>query len=418
MLKNTRVSDPKMYELVEEELNRQEHNIEMIASESTVPLEVMELSGSVFTNKTLEGYPGSRFQAGSHVADKLEILGIERAKELYGAEHANLQVYSGSGANYGVYAGILKPGDKVLSMRLDQGGHLSHGSPANFLSKVYDYEFYGVNPDTEMIDYDALEEKAKEINPKLIIAGGSSYPRIIDFERISNIAKMVGAYFLVDMAHISGLVAAKVHPSPVPHADFVTSSTTKTFCGPRSGFILCKKEHAKVVDQGVFPGSIGSMHLTTMAAKIWSFKHAMSEEFQNTMKQILINAKTLADELTKKGFRIVSGTTDTHLVMVDLRSKGVSGKLFQNALDKVGITVNKNQIPFDPASPFVTSGVRIGVTSITQRGLKEAEIKEIVEIMDKVASAPEDEKNLAECKKKAEALIANFPLYPAGSFED
>lgn len=418
MLKNTRISDPKIYEIVEEELNRQEHNIEMIASESTAPLEVMELSGSVFTNKTLEGYPGSRFQAGSHVADKLEILGIERAKELYGAEHVNMQVYSGSSANYGVYAAILKPGDKVLSMRLDQGGHLTHGSPANFLSKVYEYDFYGVNSTTEMIDYDVLEEKAKEMKPKLIITGGSSYPRIIDFERISKIAKSVGAYFMVDMAHISGLVAAKVHPSPVPHADFVTSSTTKTFCGPRSGFILCKKEHAKLVDKGVFPGSIGSMHLTTMAAKTWSFKYAASEEFQNIMKQVLVNGKTLAKELTNKGFRIVSGTTDTHLVMVDLRSKGVSGKLFQEALNKVGITVNKNQIPFDPASPFVTSGARIGVTSITQRGLKEAEIKEIVDIMDQVASAPEDEKNLMECKKKAEALISRFPLYPAGSFED
>lgn len=418
MLKNTRISDPEVYEIVEEELERQEHNIEMIASESTAPLEVMELSGSVFTNKTLEGYPGSRFQAGSHVADKLEILGIERAKELFGAEHVNLQVYSGSTANYGVYAAILKPGDKVLSMRLDQGGHLTHGSPANFLAEVYDYDFYGVNPDTEMIDYDALEEKAKEMKPKLIITGGSSYPRVIDFERISKIAKSVGAYFMVDMAHISGLVAAKVHPSPVPYADFVTSSTTKTFCGPRSGFILCKKEHAKAIDKGVFPGSIGSMHLTTMAAKTWSFKYAASEEFQNIMKQVIVNGKTLAQELTNKGFRIVSGTTDTHLVMVDLRSKGVSGKLFQEALNKVGITVNKNQIPFDPASPFVTSGARIGVTSITQRGLKEAEIKEIVEIMDQVASAPEDEKNLMDCKKRAGALIARFPLYPDGSFED
>ena len=418
MLKHTRISDSEVYEIVEAELNRQEHNIEMIASESTAPLEVMELSGSVFTNKTLEGYPGARFQAGSHEADKLEILGIERAKELFGAEHVNLQVYSGSTANYGVYAAVLKPGDKVLSMRLDQGGHLTHGSPANFLSKVYEYHFYGVNPDTEMIDLDALEEKAKEIMPKLIIAGGSSYPRLIDYERIGQIAKSVGALFMVDMAHVSGLVAAGVIPSPVPYADFVTSSTTKTFCGPRSGFILCKNEHAKMLDKGVFPGSIGSMHLTTMAAKVWSFKYAASEEFKNIMKQILVNAKTLAEELTRHGFRIVSGTTDNHIVMVDLRPKNISGKLFQNALDKVGITVNKNQIPFDPASPFVTSGVRIGVTSITQRGLKEAEVKVIAEIMNQVASAPEDEVNLADCKNKAEALIAKFPLYPVDSFVD
>ena len=418
MLKNTRLSDPEVYDIVAGELYRQEHNIEMIASESTAPLEVMELSGSIFTNKTLEGYPGARFQAGSSEADRLEILGMERAKELFGAEHANLQVYSGSSANYGVYASALIPGDRVLSMRLDQGGHLTHGSPANFLSKVYDYSFYGVSPETEMIDLDALETKAKEFMPKLIIAGGSSYPRLIDYKRISEIAKSVGAYFMVDMAHVSGLVAARVIPSPVPYADFVTSSTTKTFSGPRSGFILCKKEHAKMVDKGVFPCSIGSMHLTTMAAKVWSFKYAASQEFKDIMRQILVNGKTLAEELTKRGFRIVSGTTDNHIVMVDLRSKEISGKTFQTALDKIGITVNKNQIPFDPASPFVTSGVRIGVTSITQRGLREPDLKIIADIMNQVASAPEDEANLSDCMKKTEALISNFPLYPSGSFVD
>lgn len=418
MLQYTRISDPEVYEIVAAELKRQEHNIEMIASESTAPLEVMELSGSIFTNKTLEGYVGGRFQAGAHEADRLELLGIERAKQVYGAEHVNFQVYSGSSANYGVYAGVLQPGDKVLSMRLDQGGHLTHGSPANFLSKVYAYDFYGVNPETETIDYDALDEKAKEMHPKLIIAGGSSYPRLIDYERISRTAKAVDAYFMVDMAHISGLVAAKVIPSPVPYADFVTSSTTKTFCGPRSGFILCKKEHAKLLDKGVFPGSIGSMHLTTMAAKAWSMKYAASEEFKSIMQQILVNAKTLATELTNHGFRIVSGTTDNHIVMVDLRSKEITGKLFQNALDSIGITVNKNQIPNDPASPFVTSGVRIGLTSITQRGLKEADVKEIAGIMNQVASGPEDKENLAACKEKAAALISRFPLYPVGSFDD
>ncbi len=418
MLKYTHKSDLEIYEIVADELKRQEHNIEMIASESTASLEIMELSGSIFTNKTLEGYPGARFQAGSHEADRLEILGIERAKQLFGAEHANIQVYSGSSANYGVYAAILNPGDKVMSMRLDQGGHLTHGSPVNFLSKVYEYHFYGVNEKTEMIDYEELEKKAEEIRPKLIITGGSSYPRLIDYERISRIAKSVGAYFMVDMAHVSGLVAAGVIPSPVPHADFVSSSTTKTLCGPRSGFILCKKEHAKAIDKGVFPGSIGSMHLTTMAAKSWVFKYAASDEFKNIMRQVLANGKALAEELTSRGFRIVSGTTDNHIVMVDLRSKGISGKVFQNALDRVGITVNKNQIPFDPASPFVTSGVRIGVTSITQRGIKEAEIKIIADIMDRVASAPEDDANIISCKKDAENLISNFPLYPAGSFED
>ncbi len=415
MLKYTHISDPEIYEIVTDELKRQQHNIEMIASESTAPLEVMELTGSIFTNKTLEGYPGARFQAGSHEADRLEILGIDRAKKLYGAEHANLQVYSGSTANYGVYAAILKPGDKVLSMRLDQGGHLTHGSPVNFLSKVYKYDFYGVNAETEMIDYEILEEKANSFKPKLIIAGGSSYPRKIDYERISNIAKSVDAYFMVDMAHLSGLVAAGVLPSPVPYADFVTSSTTKTFCGPRSGFILCKEKYAKIIDRGVFPGSLGSMHLTTMAAKIWSFKYAGSPEFRNIMEQVLVNGKILAKELTKHGFRIISGTTDNHIVMVDLRSKNITGKVFQNALDSVGITVNKNQIPFDTASPFITSGVRIGVTSVTQRGLKEEEIKIIADIMNKVAEAPDDKANLDLCNKRAAELIAKFPLYPDGS---
>ena len=268
MLTQTKKSDEALYNILQTELTRQEGNIEMIASESTAPWEVMELSGSIFTNKTLEGYPGARYQAGSHVADQLETLGIKRAKTLYGADHVNLQVYSGSTANYGVYAAVLKPGDRVLSMRLDQGGHLTHGHPANFISQLYDFDFYGVHPDTELIDLKALEAKAKAFMPRLVIAGGSSYPRLIDYEAISKIAQDVGALFMVDMAHVSGLVAAGVILSPVPHADFVTSSTTKTFCGPRSGFILCKKEFARALDKGVFPGSIGSMHLNTMAATV------------------------------------------------------------------------------------------------------------------------------------------------------
>lgn len=418
MLKNTRVSDPEIYEIVAAELNRQEHNIEMIASESTAPLEVMELSGCVFTNKTTEGYPGARFQAGSQIADRIESLAIERAKKVFGAEHANMQVYSGSTANYGVYASILSPGDKVLSMRLDQGGHLTHGSPVNFLSKVYDYQFYGVDAQTEQIDYDALEKLAEEYKPKLIIAGGSSYPRLIDYKRISETAKKVGAYLMVDMAHVAGLVAAGVIPSPVPHADFVSSSTTKTFCGPRSGLILCKAEHAKKLDKGVFPGSLGSIHLNTIAAKAFSLQYVSTPKFRAIMEQVVINAKKLAEELTSHGFRIVSGGTDNHIVLVDLRLKGITGKLFQNALEKVGITVNKNMIPFDPASPFVTSGVRIGLTSISQRGLKAAEVVEIAAIMNQVAVAPEDQANIDACKAKAEALIARFPLYPAGSFDE
>lgn len=418
MLKVTRATDPILAELVNEELKRQEHNIEMIASESTAPLAVMELTGSVFTNKTLEGYPGKRFQAGSHIADKVEELACQRARELFGADHANIQSYSGSTANYSVYASILNPGDKVLSMRLDQGGHLTHGSPANWVSKIYHFEFYAMDPETELIDYDALDAKAKEYRPKLIVAGASSYSRLIDYERIAKTAKEVGAYFMVDMAHIAGLVAAKVIPSPIPYADFVTSSTTKTFCSARSGMVFCKAEHAKLLDKGTFPGALGSIQLHTMAAKCWSFKYAASDEFRAIMEQVVKNAKCLAEELKKYGFRIVSGGTDNHLLVADLRGKNITGKLFQDALDSVGITVNKNMIPFDPEKPSVTSGVRIGLTAVTQRGLKEPEIREIAAIMNKVADAPEDEKNLAECRASAEALISRFPLYPAGSFDD
>lgn len=417
MLKNTKATDPVLAGLVEEELKRQEHNIEMIASESTAPLPVMELTGSVFTNKTLEGYPGRRFQAGSHVADEVEKLGCERAKELFGAEHANIQSYSGSTANYSVFASVLKPGDRVLSMRLDQGGHLTHGSPANWVSKIYNFDFYAMDPETELIDYDALDAKAKEYKSKLIIAGASSYSRLIDYERIAKTAKEVGAYFMVDMAHIAGLVAAKVIPSPIPYADFVTSSTTKTFCSARSGMVFCKAEHAKLLDKGTFPGALGSIQLHTMAAKAWSFKYAATPEFKAIMEQVVKNAKCLAEELQKYGFRIVSGGTDNHLLVADLRGKHITGKDFQNALDAVGITVNKNMIPFDPEKPGVTNGVRIGLTAVSQRGLKEPEIRQIAAIMNKVAEAPNDEKNLAECKAEAEALIAKFPLYPAGSFD-
>lgn len=418
MLKVTRQTDPELANLVDEELSRQEHNIEMIASESTAPLAVMELTGSVFTNKTLEGYPGARFQAGSHVADKVERMAVERAKELFHAEHANIQSYSGSTANYSVFASVLKPGDRVLSMRLDQGGHLTHGSPANWVSKIYNFDFYAMDPETEQIDYDALEAKAKEFLPKLIIAGASSYSRLIDYERIAKVAKEVGAYFMVDMAHIAGLVAAEVIPSPIPYADFVTSSTTKTFCSARSGMVFCKAEHAKLLDKGTFPGALGSIQLHTMAAKCWSFKYAATDEFKAIMKQVVANAKCLANELENYGFRIVSGGTDNHLLVADLRNKKITGKDFQNALDAVGITVNKNMIPFDPEKPFVTSGVRIGLTAVTQRGLKEPEIKEIAAIMNAVADAPNDEENLAACKAKAQALIARFPLYPEGAFED
>lgn len=417
MLEKTKISDPEVYKIVENELKRQELNIEMIASESTAPLEVLELSGSVFTNKTLEGNIGGRFQAGWENADAIEALAIERAKKLFGAEHVNMQVYSGSTANYGAYAGLLVPGDKVLSMRLDQGGHLTHGSKANFLSKVYEFHHYNINPETEQIDYDELDKLAKEIKPKMIITGGSSYPRLIDYERIAEIAHNVDAIFMVDMAHVAGLVAAKVIPSPIPYADVVTTSTTKTFCGPRSGMILCKEKYAAAIDKGVFPGAIGSQHLTTVAAKAFSLKYAASDEFKAIMQQVLLNSRQLAKSLTEKGFRMVSGGTDNHLVVADLTAKNISGHDFQNALNYVGITVNKNQIPYDKASPLVTSGVRIGVTSITQRGLKENDVKEIVEIMNEVAENYQDKAKLDELKKKTQEFISRFPLYPAGSFD-
>ena len=417
MLKHTRMSDPELFDIVVEELDRQEHNIEMIASESTESEELLELSGCVFANKTTEGYPGARFQAGSQIADKMERMGIERAKALYGADHANLQPYSGSTANYSVYAAALKPGDCVLGMRLDHGGHLTHGSPANFMSKFYHFVSYGLNPQTEQIDYDELEALAKEHKPRLIIAGGSAYPRLIDYERIARIAHSAGGLLMVDMAHVAGLVAAKVIPSPVPHADFVTSSTTKTLCGPRGGMVLCKAEHAKALDKGVFPGAISSIHLNIMAAKTWLFKHAASEEFKQVMTQIVANSRALAAELTGYGFRVISGGTDNHIVLLDLRPKKITGKLFQDALEYVGITINKNMIPSDPEKPSVTSGVRIGTTSVSQRGLKEPEIKRIAAIMNEVAGAPEDKNVLDACKAEAMRLISAFPLYPKGPLE-
>ena len=418
MLKNTRMSDPELYELLEEELHRQENNIEMIASESTAPLEVMELTGSVFTNKTLEVYPGARYQAGSEVADKVERLAWERAKELYGAEHVNIQSYSGSTANYTVFASVLKPGDKILSMSLDQGGHLTHGSPANWVSDIYQHAFYGCNPETEMIDYDEMERIAHEYKPQLIICGASSYPRLIDYERIGRVAADVGAYSMCDMAHVAGLIAGKAIPSPFPYMDFVSSSTTKTFCSARSGMVFCKEKYAKILDKGTFPGSLGSIQLNTMAAKCWSFKKAMTKEFRDTMAQIIVNSHSLADEMTKHGFRLVSGGTDNHMIVVDLRNKGVNGRQMQNALDRAGITVSKQVIPFDPEKPWITSGLRIGTTSITQRGLKAPEISRIVDIIAQVTDAPDDENNIKECRAKALEIIRDFPLYPAGSFED
>ncbi len=411
MLKNLKKSDIELYNMINEELDRQRNGIEMIASESFVPLEIMEIQGSILTNKTMEGFPGKRYHAGHQVIDRIETLAIERAKKLFGAEHANIQPHSGSQANQGVYAALIKPGDTILGMKLDHGGHLTHGSPVNFSGKIYNSISYGVNAETERIDYEEIEKLAKKHKPKIIVAGASSYPRFIDYEKISIIAKNVEAYFLVDMAHVAGLVAAGIHPSPVPYADAVTGTTTKTLAGARGGFILCKNKISKKINSAVFPGVQGSMHLHIMGAKAYTFKKAMTEEYKSIMKQVAINAKTLAKELDKLGFRIVTGGTDNHIVMVDLRPKKITGKTLDEALESVGITVNKNMIPNDPESPMVTSGVRIGTTAMTIKGAKRKEMIEIGNLINRVAENIENEKVLENIKGEVKILANRFPLY-------
>ncbi len=418
MLKTTKITDPKLYSIVEKELERQKYNIEMIASESSAPTEILELMGSVFVNKTEEGLPGKRYQAGSEFADEVENLCIERAKEAFGCEYVNVQAYSGATANYTVFNAVLEPGDKILAMRLDHGGHLTHGSPANFVSKIYKYEHYGVDIETERINYDEVEAKALEFKPKMIIAGASAYPRLIDYERMREIADKVGAYLMVDMAHISGLIGAGVIPSPIPYADFCTSSCSKTICGPRGGFVMCKEKYAKALNRATFPGTLGSIQINGIAAKANMFKRVREPEFIATMQRVLDNAKYLAKELEQRGFRIISGGTDNHIVLVDLRPKKITGKQFDQALESIGITVNKNTIPDDPESPFVTSGVRIGLTAVSERGFGNAEIAEIADIMEKVADNIDNEEVLNECRVQARNLISRFPLYPKGYFED
>lgn len=418
MLKTTKITDPQLYSIVEKELERQKFNIEMIASESSAPTEILELMGSVFVNKTEEGLPGKRYQAGSQYADEVENLCIQRAKEAFGCEYVNVQAYSGATANYTVFNAVLDPGDKILAMRLDHGGHLTHGSSANFVSKIFKYEHYGVDLERETINYDEVEEKALAFKPKMIIAGASAYPRLIDYKRMREIADEVGAYLMVDMAHISGLIGAGVIPSPIPYADFCTSSCSKTICGPRGGFVMCKEKYAKALNRSTFPGTLGSIQINGIAAKANMFKRVREPEFITVMERVLDNAKYLAKELEARGFRIVSGGTDNHTVLVDLRGKKITGKQFDQALESIGITVNKNTIPNDPESPFVTSGVRIGLTAVSERGFGHAEIAEIAEIMEKVANNIDNEEILKECKVQARNLISKFPLYPERYFED
>ncbi len=411
--------DKKIFEIdydiakaISDEANRQNNNIELIASENFVPNAIMEAMGSVFTNKYAEGYPGRRYYGGCEYVDVVERLARNRAKELFEADFANVQPHSGTQANMGVYMAVLKPGDTVFGMNLSHGGHLSHGHPLNFSGQLYNIVPYGVNKETETIDYDELESLAIEHKPKLIMAGASAYPRFIDFERIRKIADKVGAYMVVDMAHIAGLIAAKVHPSPVPYADFVTSTTHKTLRGPRGGFILSKKEHKKVLNRSVFPGIQGGPLVHIIAAKAICFKLAMTDEFKEYQKQVVKNAKKLAEALQKRGYRIVSGGTDNHLMLVDLSPKGVTGKEAELALDKAHITVNKNTIPFDPNPPLVTSGIRLGTPAVTTRGMKESEMETIAALIDEVITNINDETVFEKVTKKVYELTSAFPLYP------
>ncbi|MFH5835762.1 serine hydroxymethyltransferase [Proteiniclasticum sp. C24MP] len=401
--------DREIFDLIEEEEKRQEYNIELIASENFTSKAVMEAMGTALTNKYAEGYPNKRYYGGCHVVDKVETLAIERMKELFGAEHANVQPHSGSQANMAVYMAVLEPGDKILGMDLSHGGHLTHGSPVNFSGKLYDFVSYGVDHESETINYDALREMALREKPKMIVAGASAYPRKIDFERISEIAKEVGAYFMVDMAHIAGLVATGHHMSPVPYADFVTTTTHKTLRGPRGGAVLCKAEHAKAVDKSVFPGMQGGPLEHVIAAKAVCFKEAMSDEFKVYMEQVLKNTKTLAEELAKRGYRLVSGGTDNHLILVDLNNKDITGKDAEKLLDTIGITTNKNTIPFETRSPFVTSGLRMGCAAVTTRGFKEEEIRTMVEYIDYAITHREDD--LSELREKVADLCRKYPLY-------
>ncbi len=412
LLANLASVDPEINEAVNEELNRQRNKLEMIASENIVSKAVMEAQGSVLTNKYAEGYPKKRYYGGCEYVDVVEQLAIDRAKKLFGAQYANVQPHSGAQANTAVYFALLEPGDTIMGMNLTDGGHLTHGSPVNISGKYFKVVPYGVNKETERIDYDEMERLAKQHKPKLIVGGASAYSRIIDFKRMSEIAKSVGAYLMIDMAHIAGLVAAGLHPSPVPYADVVTTTTHKTLRGPRGGLILCKDaEFGKQFNKAIFPGIQGGPLMHVIAAKAVAFKEALSDDFKAYQQQVVKNAAALADELTKKGFRIVSGGTDNHLMLIDLRSKNITGKEAQFLLDDIGITANRNTIPFEPLSPFVTSGIRLGTPALTTRGLKEDDIREVADIIADVIDNREDSAVVAKNKNAVAKICERFPLY-------
>lgn len=410
-MEHLKVQDQDIYEAIQAEKKRQQDKLELIASENFVSEAVMEAMGTVLTNKYAEGYPGRRYYGGCEHVDVVENLARDRAKQLFGAEHANVQPHSGAQANMAVYFAVLEPGDTVLGMNLSHGGHLTHGSPVNFSGKLYNFVEYGVDPETEMIDYDVVREKAKEVKPKLIVVGASAYSRIIDFEKFRAIADEVDAYLMVDMAHIAGLVATGLHPNPVPHAHFVTTTTHKTLRGPRGGMILCKEEFAQAIDKAVFPGIQGGPLMHVIAAKAVAFKEALSDEFKEYTQQIVKNAKVLSEALADEGIRIVSGGTDNHLLLLDLTPLKLTGKDAEHVLDEIGITTNKNTIPFDQESPFVTSGLRIGTAAVTTRGLKEEEMKEIASIISMTLKNHKDEAVLKEAAERVQALTNRFPLY-------
>ncbi|UOB20303.1 serine hydroxymethyltransferase [Macrococcus armenti] len=403
--------DSQVFEAITKEFERQNSHIELIASENFVSKAVMEAQGSVLTNKYAEGYPHRRYYGGCEFVDIVEDLARDRIKTLFSAEHVNVQPHSGSQANMAVYRVALKPGDTVLGMNLSHGGHLTHGSPVNFSGVDYNFVAYGVDKETEQIDYDVVRELAKEHKPALIIAGASAYSRIIDFETFKSIADEVGAKLMVDMAHIAGLVAAGLHPNPVPYADFVTTTTHKTLRGPRGGMIICKEEYAKAIDKMIFPGIQGGPLMHVIAAKAVAFGEALTDEFKQYQQQVVRNAKALAEALTEKGLRIVSGGTDNHVMSIDVTSFNITGKVAERALDDVGITTNKNTIPFDKESPFVTSGIRIGTPAVTTRGFNEADMKEIAHIIADVLANPEDEVTKSDAKARVKTITDKYPLY-------
>jgi len=404
--------DPEIAAVLDAELRRQQRTLEMIASENFVPQAVLEAVGSVLTNKYAEGYPGRRYYGGCEYVDVVERAAISRAKALFGADHANVQPHSGAQANMAVYFTLLKPGDTVLGMNLAHGGHLTHGHPLNFSGKLYTIVPYGVKKDDERIDYDELDRLADQHKPKMIMVGASAYPRVIDFARIRRAADRVGAAVVTDMAHIAGLVAAGVHPSPIPHSDFVSTTTHKTLRGPRAGMVLCREQYAKELDKNVFPGVQGGPLVHIIAAKAVCFKEAAEPAFADYQRQIAANAKKLAGVLTASGFRLVSGGTDTHLMLVDVFSKGITGKVAEAALGKAAITVNKNAIPFDQNPPMVASGVRIGTPAVTTRGMREPEMEIVGELIARALKSPDDDQALGMVRVEVEALCRKFPLYP------